>query len=231
MKNYLLPAAAAFFLLSLWSCRIDDNSSQPQRNIYNFRKGVSLDPFKKEYNVGDIFWMEVDIPGKKLTDLASNEDIFISNATFTIILSSEVLAAAPQPQSSVRFDAVQEKGALVKGEDFETDAGAAVSFGCPEDTYSFRVGLQLKEEGNYLLFLNRDEVVTLAFFTDDSDCSIQNIFPPPAEADLGNVLFTFDVEDTNLDVFNSLVGSAASPAIESYRDALENKTAFFLPVR
>ena len=231
MNQNLRLIAATLFLLALWGCKIDDGSSQPQRNIYNFQKGVSLDPFKKEYNVGDIFWMEVTIPGKTMEDLVTGEDILISNATFNIILSSEVLSEAPTPQSSIRFDAVQQSGELVKGEDFENNADASLRFGCPEDDYNMRIGLQLKEEGNYLLFLNKEEVVTLVFFTDDSDCTIQNIFPPPAEADLGNVLFTFDVEDNNLDVFESLVGTAQNPVIESYRKALENKTAFFLPVR
>ncbi len=231
MKNKFLLMALSLFLLGLWSCKLDDEGNQPVRNIYNFKQGVSLDPFKKEYSVGDIFWMEVDIPGKTLKDLASGENIFISNAAFKIILSSEVVSVDPLPQSSVRFDAIQQSGTLVKGEDFETDAGAALDFGCPEDTYTLRAGLQFKEEGNYLLFLNREEVVTLVFFTGDSDCSLQNTFPPPSEADLGNILFTFDVEDTNLDVFNTLVGSTVNPTIDSYRKALEDKTAFFISVR
>ena len=166
-----------------------------------------------------------------LRDIISGEDIFVSNARFAVILSSEVLSADPMPQSSVRFDAVQQTGELIKLELFEKNAGATLRFGCPEDAYSLRVGLQLREQGNYLLFLNKEEVTTLVFFTEDSDCSIQNLFPPPAEADLGNVLFTFEEEDNNLDVFDSLAVSPLSPTLEAYREALVNKTAFFLPVR
>lgn len=231
MKKKFLLAAATLFLLGMWSCKIDDDSSQPVRNIYNFEKGIVLDPLKKEYSVGDIFWMNVNIPGKMLKDLATSEDIFISNATIYINLSAEALSIDPIPQSSVRFDAFQQAGKLVKEDGFDANANASLIFGCPEDSYSLRAGLQLKEKGNYVLFLNKEEVISLIFFTDDSDCSLQDIFPPPPEADLGNLFFTFDVEDNNLDVFESLVGTTQNPAIESYRKALENKTAFFLPVR
>ena len=223
--------AASLLLSSLWGCKIDDNTGTPQRETYNFAKGVKLDPFKKEYLEGDIFWLEVNIPGKQLEAQGTGEDIFVSKATFFIKLEAEVLAAEPTPQSNLRFNAAQESGRIIKGADFDTNAEASLAFGCPDDDYFLRAGLEFEEKGNYILFLNRNDDVSLVTFTDDSDCSLQNIFPPPPEANLGYVKFTFDVEDTNLDVFNDVVGDNPNPILDSFREALENKTAFFISVR
>lgn len=228
----MLLVAASSLLLSLWSCRIDDDNSQPQRDIYRFAEKVKIDPVKKEYNIGDIFWLEVNFPGKELTTVDTGEDIFIGNATFFITVNAEVLTAEPVPQSDTRFDAAQQSGEIIKGDDFDTNAEATLSFGCPEATYFLRAGLQLKEKGNYVLFLNQEDGLSYIAFTEDTDCSLQDIFPPPPEADLGYVQFTFDVEDTNLDVFNDVVGADnQSPLLNEFRAALENKTAFFLAVR
>lgn len=232
MKNRLLLMVPSLLLASLWSCNIDDEGSQPVRENYNFAEVVKIDPIKKEYNVGDIFWLEVNIPGKELQDLDSGENIFIGNATFFLAINAEVLSAEPAPQSDSRFDAAQQSGEIIKGDGFDTNAEATISFGCPEDTYFMRAGLQLKERGNYVLFLNREDSFSFIAFTEDTDCSLQDIFPPPPQAALGAIRFTFDVEDTNLDVFNDVVGEDnQSPLLNEFRAALENKTAYFLAVR
>ncbi|MCB0562775.1 MAG: hypothetical protein KDD01_00200 [Phaeodactylibacter sp.] len=230
MKNKLLFAFAFLGILSFQSCKLDDETADI-RETYFFNQGITLDPFKTEYSEGDIFWMEVRIPDKVLQDLETSKDIFVSNAKFNVAINTEVVEFDPLPQSPVRFDISMQNGTLFKEADFENTANATLFFGCPDNTYILRAGLQLKEVGNYMLFLNQEQGASLITFTGDSDCSLQDIFPPPAEADLGYVQFTFDVEDTNLDVFNSLVGSETSPLLDSYREALENKTAFFISVR
>ena len=230
MTKKLLFAFAFLGMLSFQSCKLDDETAN-LRETYFFDQGITLDPLKTEYSEGDIFWMEVRIPDKMLQDLETSKDIFVSNARFNVPIKTEVVEFDPLPQAPTRFDLTMQSGTAFKEDDFENTANATLFFGCPDNTYILRAGLQLKEVGNYMLFLNQEQGASLITFTGDSDCSLQDIFPPPAEADLGYVQFTFDVEDTNLDVFNSLVGSETSPLLDSYREALENKTAFFISVR
>ncbi len=230
MENKLLFVFAFLGMLSFQSCKLDDETANI-RETYFFNQGITLDPLKAEYSEGDILWMEVRIPDKMLQDIETSKDIFVSNAKFNVAINTEVVGFDPLPQAPVRFDLAMQSGTLFKEEDFENTANATLFFGCPDNTYILRAGLQLKEVGNYILFLNQEPGASLITFTEDSDCGLQEMFPPPAEADLGYVQFTFDVEDTNLDVFNGLVGNETSPLLDSYREALENKTALFISVR
>lgn len=229
MRKRIHFFAAVLFLSSLWSCKIESN--QPERNIYNFTQEVSLSTVKKEYSVGDIFRLEVSIPDKTLKDLTSGADIRIDNATFNATTLMEVLQIDPLPGSIDRFDLIIQDGAADKEEDFPQTGAALLKYGCPANTYTMRIGYQLKQRGNYLLRLNPERLSSLIFFTDGGDCSIQDIFPPPSEADLGNVFYTFDIEDNNLDVFNTLVDDTQDPLLLEYRQALEDKRAFFIAVR
>ena len=228
LKDYCLIILLVVVALS--GCKLDDESPT-LRNTYNFIEDITLEPFKKEYNQGDILWLEVRLPNKMLQDVDSGESQFISNARFNVTLHTELLEIEPLPQVSSRFDIAMQSGELFKEDDFETTGNSTLFYGCPDNGYVLRAGLQLKEAGNYVLFLNRDIGATLITFTDDSDCSLQNIIPPPAEANLGYVQYFFETDDTNLDVFESLIGTTSNPQLERYREALATKKALFLSVR
>lgn len=220
---------AMLFLASLWSCKIESN--QPDRNIYNFTQELTLNTVKKEYGVGDFFRMEASIPDKALKDAATGADVRIDNATFNVTSDIEILQIDPLPASIDRFELIVQDGAADEDDDFTENGGALLKYGCPANTYTMRIGYQFKQRGNYLLRLNPERLTSLIFFTTGGNCSIQDIYPPPSEADLGNVYYTFAIEDNNLDVFNSLVGDTQDPQLLEYRQALEDKRAFFIAVR
>lgn len=229
MRRSLSMLTGFLFLASLWSCKIESN--QPTRNIYNFNQELSLSTVKKEYSVGDFFRIEVSIANNTLKDIASGADIRIDNATFNVSSDMEVIQIEPLPASIDRFDLIIQNGQADKDDNFPQTGDALLKYGCPENSYTMAIGYQFKQRGNYLLRLNPERLSSLIFFTDNGNCSIQDLFPPPPEADLGNVYYTFDVEDNNLDVFNALVGTATDAVTEEYRQALEDKRAFFIPVR
>jgi hypothetical protein len=230
MKNRFLMIISALLLLSAWGCKLESN--QPVREIYFFEKSLKLGTVKKQYSTGDIFWVEASLPGKTLKDQQTGADILIRNATFNVTAKLDILSIEPFPVSIDRFDIFVQSGEASRDDLFPQNGEALLGYGCPDNSYNLRVGFQLKQRGNYVFMLNPERVVSLIFFSDSDDCAIQDIFPPPVEADLGNVFYTFDIEDNNLDVFDEITeGMADDQTIANYRQALEQKRAFFISVR
>jgi hypothetical protein len=228
MKNVAVLVLANLMLISLFSCKIGDE--QPQRELYEFTQGIDVVTFKKEYNAGDIIFMEINIPGKTFTDLSTNNLITVGNAIFSFLTRAETLIEDPVPSTNEIFDLTLSEGEVEKEDDFMETAKAAFSFGCPEADYNLSFGLQVKEPGNYLLVLNDVNQVSLILFTEANDCSIHDGLPPD-NADQAFVRFVFDETDVNLDVFEDVTGAGQDQLTISYRQLLENKYAFFIKVR
>lgn len=231
MKNKFLVAIGTLLLLATGSCRLPP-PPEPQGTVYFFEKSLKISTVKKEYSVGDTLWVEASLPNRILRDQQTQRDILIRNAAFNLTTKIDFLAIEPVPLLVERYDILIEAGEASKDELFPQNGDAVLGYGCPDSEYSLRVGFLFKQAGNYVFLLNPDRLVSFIFFDDTDNCAIQNIFPPPNDADWANVYYDFEVEDSNLDVFDEIVGDMDNdPLIEDYRERLELKRAFFLSVR
>lgn len=229
MKNIQIAGLVIFLTGLLWGCKIGDDD-QPQRETFSFSQGIDVVTFKKEYTAGDIIFMEVNVPGNTFNDLSTNTAITVGNATFGVATRAEIVAKDPIPAGEMNFDVSMQNGAVEKGDEFDQFAEAVFTYGCPSTDYALSLGLQVKEEGNYILILNDLDQLSLIFFTDESDCSITSGIPPD-DADQAFVRFFFEEDDVNLDVFEEVVDGAQDPLFQYYRQLLTNKYAFFIKVR
>lgn len=230
MKKILF-ALTCLLLFQCLGCKIGDDGSQPVRQYYAFEQTVKIESVNKEYQVNDIIWLDIKIPNKEMVDATTGKTVKVGNARFVPVLDLyDPFAGANTDDKFVLFP---NTGEVVEDKDFQDGGNALLAFGCPESSYSLRVGIQLKKEGGYFLTFHKSSPVLQFFFTESSDCSIQDVFPPPAEASIGSVVFKLDAADTNKDKMEEY--AAGFPAftgnLATIREALDNKTAFFVRVK
>jgi hypothetical protein len=219
---------AHLLLAGLWGCKI--GSDQPQRNYYVFDQKVSLSPQKKEYSPGDIIWLEINAPDKNFLDLVTASQVLVGNAEIPISVDIDwfTIPDSDPPE----FDLFLQEGVLVEDEEFAENGIASFSYGCPESDYSFKVGIQLKKPGAYLLHFNWRNPYFTIFFTEESDCSIQDFALPPPEADIGSIRFIVDATDTNRDKFEEFIEEQQIwDDMSVFYQALDNKELYFIWVK
>jgi hypothetical protein len=229
MNRFKKVLTGMLALLTLAGCKIGDDP-QPERNYYTFDQTVKMTNVKKEYVVDDIIWLEISVPDKQMVDLTSGKTIEVGNARFVPPL--DVFDSFVEAGSVDKFALIPQAGEVVDDEKFIDEGFALLAYGCPEDTYSLKVGVQFIKAGGYFMTLHKLQPVLQFFFTDNSDCSVQDIFPPPPEASIGSVTYRFDAADTNRDKLDEYAaGFPDFPGnLETMRTALDDKTAFFVRV-
>jgi hypothetical protein len=226
MRNLGLVLIALFMVSS---CKID--TAEPTfRNFYLFDLPVSMSNVKKEYNVMDILWLEISIPDKMLEDLDSGQDIFIGNARFPISLQAQEISNAPVDTNQVEI--ILQNGELSQDSLFDRNGDALFHFGCPSTTYVFKIGVQFKKPGGYLLNLNPGSTLRSIVFNETTDCSIfENTTVLPNGVDLGTVTYLFDTEDLNLDVFSDFSQSnSLNTTVNEVPERIDARQTFFVKV-
>jgi hypothetical protein len=229
MKQTLIYMFVGILFLGFMSCDIGED--QPDRNLYAFSQPVSISPEKDEYLVGDIFNIEINVPGKTFQDINTGENISVGNARFALNTRMEVLQADPISEDSILFDFILQEGEAEENSDFDVSGEVSIKYGCPETDYVLQVGYQFISKGNYLLVLNDLDLPSLIIFSDDSDCSLQNTIPPPDNADQAFVSYFFESIDVNLEEFNEIANTGNDPNINYYQNLLETRSAYFFKVR
>ena len=230
MKINFLATIAFLTLLVFSGCKIGEDS--PKRDFYVFEQHLLLNPVKQEYAQGDFVWMESDIVGKQLTDQATGKSVEVGNATFNVALNVlDTFADAPGLE---KFELIPQNGVISGDANFKKNGAALISFGCPANDYTMKTGIQFKEKGGYLVYLNKSNPYFQVVFTGDSDCSL--IKPntiPPDEADVGTVHLTFAVDDSNRDKFDEYAAGfpEANIDLNAIQTALDNREAFFVWVK
>ncbi|MEO1258021.1 MAG: hypothetical protein AAFZ15_04460 [Bacteroidota bacterium] len=232
MKFNHLVIIFTLLLIAFSSCQIGDDDSTPTRNFYSFSLGLEIDPVKTEYQNGDIFWLSTSIPTKELTDTDSGNTVRVGNGKFTFQI--DVYDPFAQPDDTDKFNLAEQIGEVTEIGDFEETGSALISFGCPSSTYTLNTGIQFIKLGGYLVYLNRDQPLPQVIFTDDDDCSlIPDNQVPPDNADIGSVSYSFDVDDTNKEAFETYAANFPNSSVDltSIRNALDEKRAFFVLVK
>ena len=220
-----------FIALSFSNCKIGDDDA-PMRDFYSFSVGIELDPAKTEYLSGDLFWMSTSIVGKEFTDATTGEAIKVGNGKFTYRV--DIYDPFADPDDSNKFSLAEQTGEVTEIDDFEETGSAFVSFGCPSSNYALQVGVQFLKPGGYLVYLNRDDPFPQIVFTEEDDCSaIPSNQIPPADADIGTINYSFNVAETNKDVFETYAAGFPNSSVDlaAIRKALDEKKAFFVLVK
>lgn len=231
MKTKHLLIFQTLILLVFSNCKISDDNS-PTRNFYTFAVDLELDPVKKEYLNGDLFWMSTNIPGKEFTDEISSSSIKVGNGKFTFRV--DVYDPFKAPDQTDKFSLSDQVGEVTEIDDFAEDGSAFISFGCPSNSYSLQVGIQFIKPGGYLIYLNQDAPSPQVIFTEEDDCSIIPVNQiPPDDANIGTVTYTFNVTDTNKDVFETYAAGFPDTTVDlaPILTALDNRQAFFILVK
>jgi len=230
MKNILLGLTCLLLFVCI-GCKIGEDGSQPVRQFYSFDQAVTLESVKKEYLLNDIIWLDIKIPNKEMVDLTTGKTVKVGNARFVPVL--DLYDPFVADNTTDKFVLFPNTGEVVEDKDFQDGGNVLLAFGCPESSYSMRVGIQLKKEGGYFLTFHKSSPILQFFFTESSDCSIQDVFPPPAEASIGSVTFKLDASDTNKDKLDEYAAGFPNFTgnLATIREALDNKTAFFVRVK
>ncbi|MEZ4953962.1 MAG: hypothetical protein R2825_10350 [Saprospiraceae bacterium] len=230
MKTKHLLIFQTLILLVFSNCKISDDNS-PTRDFYNFAVDLELDPVKKEYLNGDLFWMSTNISGKEFTDESTGNSVKVGNGKFTFRV--DVFDPFVEPDQTDKFSLSDQIGEVTEVDDFAESGSAFISFGCPSNSYSMQVGIQFLKPGGYLIYLNQDTPTPQVIFTEKDDCSIipTNQIPPD-NADIGSVSYTFNVDDTNKDVFETYATGFPDSTVDlaPILTALDNRQAFFVLV-
>jgi len=230
MKINFFAVFACLLLIVPPGCKIGEDS--PTRNFYAFEQSVGLSPVKKEYLQGDLFTIEVEIPGKEMTDQTTGKSVEVGNATFNISLDVfDPFVVMPDLE---KFVLIPQTGVITGDENFDKNGSAMISFGCPAIGYYMKTGVQFKEKGGYLVYLNKANLYPQIVFTSDEDCTlIKPNTVPPDEADIATVHLTFAVGDSNRDKFDEYAAGfpGANVELNSIRSALDNREAFFVWVK
>ena len=221
---FLLLGVVAF-----QACKIE--TAEPVfRNFYFFDIDVDMTNVKKEYNVNDIVWLEISIPNKFIKDESTGDDIFVGNARFPISLQAQEITNNPIDSNQVEI--ILQNGELTKDSIFNRNGIASFHFGCPESTYLYKVGVQFKKTGAYILRLNPEQTVKTIVFNEFTDCSIfENTNVLPTGTDVGSVSYLFGAADLNLDVFSDFTqNNTLNTSVNAVPGQINEKQAFFVKV-
>jgi hypothetical protein len=160
----------------------------------NFVEKVTLSPALKIYNVGDTMWLNFTTQDKSLYDSISKQRLPSNLVKFLFGATLFYLHDTPQNPTSSLFDFVLPGG--VSANITSTISGSTVYWylGCDNTTsYNVRLGVIPKFQGIYLMEIP---------FSYIEACPNQ-INPYPRTS----ILFTFDVPDTNKDIYLTIPAS------------------------
>ena len=231
MKKILFFSCLTPLFFFLTNCKIGDDGSQIVRDIYSFFETFKLTNVKTEYNVGDVIFMEYSRPNNVMTDIPTGTQVTVPNPTmYTNLLLYDPFVAV---DNTVKFGAEFLEGYFEDDDDFKESGLLLIEFGCPHEINpKFKLGIEMKAKGGYLLYPNYEDPFIQFAFTSTEDCSL--IQPPtlPDDADFAFVQFFFEVE-TNLDQFNEYAALFPGTQVDlvEARRLLEEKRAFFIWVK
>jgi len=187
-------------------CNKDIDYELPKQD---FAEKVTLSPSRKVYNVGDTIWLNFTKQDKTLYDALSNQQLPSYMIKFLFGATLVSLYDTPQNPSTSLFDFAVPTGVTASISSNISTSSAYWFLGCDNTVnYNARLGVIPKFQGIYLLEVSFRR-------SDIEKCSNQtNPYPR------SSILFTFDVPDTNKDIYITIPQSERNdPLYERQIDA------------
>lgn len=186
MKKYKNLLVAVVICLTM-GFQCEDYAPEPEpANIY--KETLSLTPFKKSYNLGDTIWIETNINGNRLFDSRSGQKVVVDSASLPIELSYSALYQVYSRPAEGFCKVVSSNPVEAETKNYERTTFILASNGCNQPDYRFKVGIVLLSTGIFSL--------TIAEKHDFYNCLKQQEY-----AQRSQIFYTFDLNDTNKDVF------------------------------
>ncbi|MBC5994175.1 hypothetical protein [Pontibacter cellulosilyticus] len=187
MKKYRYLLVAVVICLAMGFQCGDDYPPDPEpANIY--KETLSLTPFQKSYNLGDTIWIETNLNNKFLFDSKSKQTALVDSVSLPVELSYSALYQVYSQPADGFCKVVSSNQVKAETKNYERTTFIIASYGCNQSGYRFKIGLVLLSTGVYSL--------RIAENTDFYNC-----LKPQQYANRSQISYTFDLNDTNKDVF------------------------------
>ena len=156
---------------------------------HTFAETVSITPYKLNYNVGDTFWVNLSIPGKRLFDTKTNTRVLYDSASFNSIAQVDLLYNNPFIANGPFARFIFPQGVSAYSNTSGPQTYANITYGCaPSNDYRLSVGVILIEKG----------VFGISFFNTYINKCFSNNFRS------SQLSFSFDVSDTHKQYYQQL---------------------------
>lgn len=165
----------------------DEYPPEPE-SAYIFKETLSLAPFKKSYSVGDTIWIESTLHNKHLFDSKSGQNVLVDSVSLPIKLSYSALYQVYSRAAEGFCKVVSSSPVEAKTEHYELTTFILASYGCNQPDYRFKVGIVLLSTGIYSL-----KIAEKNYF--------YNCIEQQQDAKRSQIFYTFNLNDTNKDVF------------------------------
>lgn len=153
-----------------------------------YKETLSLTPYQKSYNLGDTIWIETNINGNRLFDSSLGQKVVVDSASLPIELSYSALYQVYSRPAEGFCKVVSSNPVEAETRNYERATFIIASSGCNQPEYRFKVGIVLLSYGVFSLTIDEKQ--------DFYNCLKQQEY-----ADRSQILYTFDLSDTNKDVF------------------------------
>ena len=185
MKKYRYLLVAVVVCLTM-GFQCDEYPPEPEPT-YIFKETLSLSPFKKSYSVGDTIWIGTSLNDKHLFDSKTGREVLVDSVSLPMELSYSALYQV-YTRSEGFCKVVTSKPVEAKTQNYELTTHILASYGCNQPDYRFKIGLVLLSTGVYSLKI----VEKINFY---------NCLKPQQYAKRSQISYTFNLNDTNKDVF------------------------------
>lgn len=216
-SSFLLTIAllgAALLTMGL-QCDKDEYFEPPKQA---FKEKITVTPVQKQYRVGDTIWVRFATSDKSLYDTISQQRLPSEKVRFLFGASLIPIHDTPVDPPGGFGDFILPAGTTTTTPRLSYGQSAYWYLGCDNTVrYDAIIGIKLKHTGIYLLQAS-------SVINEIEQCPGQNN-PYPGSY----VWFTFDVPDTNKDVYLTLPASKRTDP--AYERILDTKAAYALQVQ
>lgn len=174
-------------------CNKYDNIEPPKQG---FAEKINLSPAQKTYSINDTIWLNFQTPSKTLFDTISNQRLSSSSVKFLFNIALLAKYDYPTVSSGNFCDFILPSNVAPNTRTSQNATATSFEVGCDNaPNYDIKVGVVLRYKGVYIL--------DMSSATPLLPCAGQ-VNPYPSSY----IRFTYNVNDTNKDVYLSIPASA-----------------------
>lgn len=198
-----------------------DKFDYPSRNLqYDFTQSISLNPYNKQYLVGDTIWMSLNTPSKILFDKKSGQLIGADSIYLGLQLNMVKLIPLTPPADPASYCEFLIPSNLNPAfNNYGTGYAANLRYGCDNNPgYIFRFGVVLKGGGTFSLELIEKKETGLCIPNNSMNVTYSQITP------------SFNLVDCNKDVYLGIPASARGNMSLQNESKIDRKQYFVFEV-